>query len=147
MDFIRLNENTLQFSGKYFLYSKKIKDLLIKTAKDSHKKTSRICLHSSTSENTQNMLICLLANQNFKAHKHPEGKSESYTIIEGCLYVDQYNSSKELLRSLKLQPKDGPYMHIGNTIHKPYTKNKICIYQEIYHGNFNKDFDVKYIDA
>lgn len=146
MKFENINFNTLRFIGDQFIFNKDVKELLISTATKSNNRTSRICLHSSTRESTQNMIICILENQAFDAHRHPKGKSESYTILEGTLYVDKYNYKHQLINSLKITSETSPYLHIGGQIHRPYTKDQICIYQEIYHGSFDKLNDVEYVE-
>ena len=141
----KINNNTFQFLGNNFIYTDNEKNLLINTAKLSPRKTSRICLHKNPNEVTQNMIICILPFQEFPAHKHPIGKSESYTVIEGILNVDILDSKKILLKTLILDSFSGPYLHIGGTIHRPYTKESFCIYQEVYHGKFSKEDDVIFV--
>ena len=41
------------------------------------------------------MFCCILPFQEFPAHKHPKGKSESYTVIDGKLYVEKYDENSE----------------------------------------------------
>ena len=92
------------------------------------------------------MIICILPFQEFPAHKHPKGKSESYTVIDGKLYVEKYDNSLNLNETIVLSSYSGTYLHAGETIHKPYTKSEYCIYQEVYHGTFNKNYDVQLIN-
>ena len=137
--------NTAFFDGDVFQYTESDAKMLRSLAMKHPTGSARICLHKSQTEGTQNMIIYLLANRSFPAHFHPKGKSESYTIISGTLYVDLISGSNSAKKSLILTPSNTPYMHRGRKRHKTYTKEEDCIYQEIYHGTFNKDIDVCYL--
>lgn len=142
VDLKKISDCVYQYTGEIFIFDKNIRNLLIETANKSIKKRSRICLHKNTDSNTQNMIICLLKNQKFTKHKHPENKSESYTVILGELYVDIYEKHDKLSHTLTLNNLNTPYMHSGGCIHQPFTKDNIVIYHEIYHGKFNRKIDM-----
>jgi len=139
------NANTAFFDGDVFRYTERDSKMLRALASEHPSGSARICLHKAQADNTQNMIICLLANRSFPAHFHPEGKSESYTIISGTLYVDLITLTNTTKESLVLTPSNTPYMHRGLERHKTYTKGEECIYQEIYHGSFKKETDVYYL--
>lgn len=136
-------KNVIYNSDKVFLFQEPYCSKLIKLATDSQTGTARICLHSNNSETTQSMIICLMPNKQFERHYHGMGKSESYTIIRGTLYVDLFEAGlMSPSRTVKLSRENTPYMHRGMTIHRPYTRDELCIYHEVYHGTYTKEVDV-----
>lgn len=142
LSYYQANENTLILQSSVFNFDKTIQSELISLATSHDSGTSRICLHGSTSETTQNMIICILANKTFTRHFHPSTKKESYTVLLGTLYVILYDESGNYENTLELNTSNTPYMHSGGKKHLPYTNSSICIYQEVYHGSFDKAIDV-----
>ena len=135
--------NTVYIDWDVFTYSKDLEIKMLKLARESGKKSSRVCLHKSNLENTQNMIIFLLENSRFEPHYHPNSKAESYTVLKGTLYVNIYDFNGSVKEILELSRDNTPYMHRNGIRHEPYTKNELCIYQEVYHGNYNKNYDVR----
>ena len=133
MKLININNNTFQFYGNHFIYTNKERALLIKAAEKSQSKTSRICMHNNPNEDTQNMIICIMPHQEFRTHMHPLGKSESYTIIEGILNVDIFDSNKKfkvfIVKTKALTKDDSGYKEDEpgydglNTFQVIYTSN------------------------
>ena len=145
-DFQLINENTLRFSGDVFIWDDNIKATLRRLALSSGKGSSRICLHESEKETTQSMVIYLVENKEFRRHVHPKGCSESYTIIDGELNVDIFETPhKDAYRTVALNKNSPVYMHRGGVIHRPYTGNIACTYHEVYHSSFIKVRDVVYL--
>lgn len=140
--YFQANQNTLILRSKIFQFEPIIKETLLSLANAHESGTSRICLHANTSMQTQNMILCILPYKNFRRHYHPSGKNESYTILLGHLFVDIFNEEGKLCNTLRLNSLNTPYMHAGGQRHMPYTKSKMCIYQEVYHGSFDKNIDV-----
>ena len=141
-----MNNNVLFNNEKLFNFESDKKRVLIEMAEASPRKTSRICLHQSQMDTTQSMIICILPWKEFERHHHKESSIESYTIIEGELYVEIFpngiNGKSEIL---KLTRDNTPYVHRGSLIHRPFTKDMGCIYHEVFHGSFKKERDVIYI--
>ncbi|WP_414153397.1 WbuC family cupin fold metalloprotein [Prochlorococcus sp. MIT 1300] len=142
VNLIYVNENTLRVNSSGFIFKNEYRLKLIELAKKHKSGSARICLHGSTLETTQNMIICLMPHKSFQGHFHPKGKKESYTILSGVLYVERYSASNELISTEALTASNTPYMHLGGEKHLPYTKEEICLYQEVYHGTFIKNKDV-----
>ena len=63
-------------------------------------------------------------------------------MLEGLLYVDLYSEGGNVDETLKLSSSNTPYLHDGLIYHRTYTKDDWCLYQEVYHGTHNRDFDV-----
>lgn len=140
------NQNTLFFHGKQYLFSMEHEKKLIELAESDLSGTSRICLHEFQSCSTQNMIICILPNRSFAPHSHPASKSESYTVLRGRLYVDTISVNAKVLSTFCLTRENTPYMHRGLVPHRSYTLDSYCIFQEIYHGSFVKEFDIRPLD-
>jgi len=141
------NENTLFFTGTCYQFSTDDELMLLKLAHSSPKRTSRICLHASQADTTQSMIICIASNSSFIPHFHPESKSESYTILKGCLYVDLLSYDSTIIETLCLTRENTPYMHSGLTPHRTYTLDTFAIFHEVYHGSFTREYDVREIQT
>jgi len=139
------NENTLFFTGRFYKFSEEDELMLLRLAHSSPSRTSRICLHSSQADSTQSMIICIVRHSSFIPHFHPESKSESYTILKGCLYVDLIDYDSSVIETLRLTRENTPYMHRGLTPHRTYTLDKHAIFHEVYHGSFSRNYDVREI--
>ena len=141
-----MNSNILFNEERIFKFDSEKKKQLIEMAEISPRKTSRICLHKSQTDTTQSMIICILPWKEFERHHHRESSIESYTIIEGELYVEIFpNGVSKKSKILKLTRDNTPYVHRGSLIHRPFTKEVRCIYHEVFHGSFEKERDVIYI--
>ena len=139
----RIESNTFRAKSPLFCLSKELKVLLEDASRRSETGSSRICLHANTNEKTQNMIIYIQPNNEFYLHKHPTGKMETYTVIEGVLFIEIYPEGIEKESViLKLTSENSPYYHTGGIAHRPYTLGKHCLYQEVYHGTFKRDVDV-----
>jgi cupin fold WbuC family metalloprotein len=140
------SENTVFFIGGHFTFSENYGLMLLGLAKNNISGTARICLHESQSESTQSMIICILQNRSFKPHYHPKCKSESYTVIRGKLYVDIMEYDGTVKETLCLTSQNTPYLHKGLTLHRSYTLGSYAIFHEVFHGTFDKEYDVLEID-
>lgn len=88
----------IQNKNNIATYKKILVKKLKLIASRNSKKRSRICIHKNNNEKTQEMIIAL-SNKSFIApHIHPNGKSESYHVIEGKMnvYVFDKNGKKKL---------------------------------------------------
>jgi len=139
------NSNTIFSVSTTYNFSRADEILLLNLASKHESGSARICLHTHQAKSTQNMIICLQKHRAFAAHYHPGGKSESYTVLRGKLYIEQLKRNGEHLRTIMLTSNNSPYMHQGMQIHRTYTLDEPCIYQEVYHGSFDKSKDVVYI--
>lgn len=138
----QINSNTFLLDGSGTIQVESFRETLFTCAKQHPSGSARVCFHVSPREPIQNMIICLRPHRSFVAHKHPSQKRESYTVLEGLLYVDLYSEGGNVDETLKLSSSNTPYLHDGLIYHRTYTKDDWCLYQEVYHGTHNRDFDV-----
>ncbi len=120
------------------------KDLELR-AKNSEDKRSRICIHSSTSDRVQEMIIFAFKNSFMPPHKHSNYKSESYHIIEGKMDLYIFDDRGKIVDKLILKKnnnkKDSIFYYRSNNPnfwHMPVVKSKYCIFHEIFSGPFVK---------
>ena len=120
---------------------------LIERAKEAHNLRSRVCLHKDHSSPIQEMVIALGKSSYVRPHHHPEGRVESYTILEGEMDVFVFDNEGVLIDKISLS-SDKPgekIVRITNmNWHMPVAKSEWVIYHEILQGPFEKDEVVKY---
>jgi cupin fold WbuC family metalloprotein len=138
----QVSANTFLLDGSGILQLASFREILFSCAKQHPSGSARVCFHRTPKEPTQNMIICLRPHCSFLTHKHPSQKRESYTVLEGLLYVDLYSESGNIDETLALNPGNTPYIHDGLIFHSTYTKKDWCLYQEVYHGTHDRDLDV-----
>ena len=140
--YIIQNKIDLVFFDKNII--KKIKHM----ASKNEKKRARICIHKSLRSKTNEMIIALNKKSFIAPHIHPDGKSESYFVIEGKMNVYVFNKSGQVKRVIKMgtyNSKDMFYYRMSKGFyHMPIAISKWCIYHEVYSGPFIKKKDVTY---
>jgi len=78
-------------------------DRLKRAAAESPLHRARLCLHLSTDDTVQEMLIAICRNLLFQPHRHLR-KTESFHIIEGDLYVLIFDDRGEVIRAIHMGP-------------------------------------------
>ena len=140
--------NIIKTTDNLVFHDKKIIEKLKVLARKSPIKRSRICLHKSLKDNTNEMIIALMKDSYIPPHIHPNSKSESYHVIEGKMKVFIFNKNGQISKVIKM----GEYKS-GNTFyyrmnkgfyHMPVSVTNFCIYHETYSGPFNKKKDVHF---
>ena len=82
----RIGDGVFAFESNQFnVFTQDIYGLLVKEAKASKQKRSRINFHNQN-DKVHEMIICLLKNTKVAVHRHIN-KSESFNVIEGKLGV------------------------------------------------------------
>lgn len=64
---------------------------------------SRLRLHIDNSDAVQEMVIALCRDARFRPHRH-QGKSESFHMIEGDLYVLVFDDTGRVIRTVHMGP-------------------------------------------
>jgi len=117
-------------------------------ARESATGRFRLCLHGSVEDPVQDMVICVRHGAYIRPHRHPEGKRESYLVVEGAMDVFLFSDAGEVTRCLHLgEPRSGrsiAYCLAGPIWHLPVLRSDFAIYHEVYTGPFDKDTDVEY---
>ncbi|MEQ8505313.1 MAG: WbuC family cupin fold metalloprotein [Rhodospirillales bacterium] len=110
----------------------------------------RFCLHQSVSENTQEMVIACRRDTVMPPHRHPEGRSESYHVIEGAMTVLFFGDDGALIDHLDMGAHDSgkPYLYrLGRPVwHTAYPTTEWLVYHEVLTGPFDIDQVVEYPD-
>ncbi len=126
----------------------KIIDDLKRRALASPRKRFRLCMHHSTAHQTQEMLIVFHKDTFMPPHRHPEGKSESYHVVEGSMTVYFFNDEGKVIRSIEMGEAGGEkaflYRLSCNAWHMPVPTSECVVYHETYSGPFEKDYDVEF---
>ena len=138
----------IQNKNNIATYKKILVKKLKLIASRNPKKRSRICIHKNNNEKTQEMIIAL-SNKSFIApHIHPNGKSESYHVIEGKMNVYVFDKNGKKIKIVKMgdykSNLDFFYRMSRGYYHMPIAVSKWCIYHEVYSGPFIKYKDVFY---
>lgn len=140
--------NVIKTTDNLVCHDKKIVDKLKVLAAKSPIKRSRICLHKSLKDNTNEMIIALMRDSYMPPHIHPDSKSESYHVIEGKMKVFIFNKNGKLSKVIKMGDyKSGDifyYRMNKGFYHMPVSLTNFCIYHETYSGPFNKVKDVHF---
>ena len=133
---------------KLIFYNKDIVKKLKYFAKKNQRKRSRICFHNNNKNKTNEMIIALMKGSYIPPHIHPDGKSESYHVIEGKMNVYIFSKKGTLVNVIKMgEYKSGLnfyYRMNKGFYHMPVSVSKFCIYHETYSGPFTKKKDVKF---
>jgi cupin fold WbuC family metalloprotein len=115
----------------------------------------RLCLHRSTQDQVQEMVIVAPRGTYFRPHRHPAGKSESYHVVEGSMTVFFFNDAGEVIRRIDMAAHGTAgadsgggktYLYrLSNRIwHIPVPTSDFVVYHEVYCGPFDRDADCEY---
>ncbi|MBK24115.1 MAG: hypothetical protein CME70_08960 [Halobacteriovorax sp.] len=111
-------------------------------------KRFRLCLHKDHESPIQEMIIAINHMSYVQPHRHPGGRVESYSILEGELDVfifDEEGKIKDLI-TLSSQGSSRILRIENNNWHMPIAKSEWAVYHEILEGPFVKDEVVEYAD-
>jgi len=121
---------------------------LKRQAKAAPRGRYRLCLHRSTEDQVQEMVIVAPSGTYFRPHRHPAGKSESYHVVEGSMSVFFFNDAGEVIRRIDMAAggKGQTYLYrlSGRIWHIPVPTSEFVVYHEVYCGPFDRDNDVEF---
>jgi len=106
----------------------------------------RYCLHRTTDDPLQEMVICVTRGSYFPPHRHPEAKSKSYHMIEGRLVMVMFDDPGNATELVPLGlTADCRLIHrlalpVWHTI---VAISEVAVYHECFVGPFRKDADVE----
>tara|TARA_A100001015_G_C14551721_1_gene541835 strand:- start:68 stop:565 length:498 start_codon:yes stop_codon:yes gene_type:complete len=143
-----MNKYLIQNKKDLVFFDKKIIKKIKHMALRNEKKRARICIHKSLRNKTNEMIIALNKNSFIAPHIHPNGKSESYFIMEGKMNVYVFNKLGKVQKIIKMGTYDSGrkfyYRMSKGFYHMPIAVDEWCIYHEVYSGPFIKKTDVYY---
>lgn len=103
----------------------------------------RLCVHEDTNHPMQEMFICAKRHSYLVPHKHPEGRSESYFLLEGEADVYILSEDGQVLQKISLSAIDAEkprFFRISEPlIHFVFPLTDWLIYHEVFTGPWVKD--------
>ncbi len=106
----------------------------------------RLCLHASPSAATQEMIIVCPRGSFATPHRHPDGKSESYHVIEGSMTVCFLDDAGDMVQEVALAEAGRGqamlYRLSASRWHMPVVTSDWLVYHETYSGPFERERDV-----
>lgn len=102
----------------------------------------RICLHHTTLDAVQEMVIAVRRGSYMQPHCHP-GRSTSLLVLEGTLDVHLFDDQGSRLRTTTLNPypQGTPFclrLEAG-VWHMPMCRSDVCVFYETLQGPFLQD--------
>jgi cupin fold WbuC family metalloprotein len=83
-----------------------------------------------------------------RPHRHPQGKDESYYVVEGEMVVFIFDDSGQVVRHFDMgefaSGKTVLYRLSSNLWHLPVPLTEWVVYHEVFTGPFQKERDVEY---
>ena len=120
----KISDFASRFYCDIFQFDKKTIKFLKERADKSKNKSYRILFHKNNYHLTHEMMICFKKNAVVPVHKHPNGRSESYHIIEGSMNVYFFKDSGKPLGYIKLSDFKGAAKQAPKTLEA--IKNQNC---------------------
>lgn len=113
---------------------------LKRQAKAAPRGRYRLCLHRSTQDQVQEMVIVAPRGTYFRPHRHPAGKTESYHVVDGSMSVFFFDDSGRVIRRIDMGSlaSGKTYLYrLSNRIwHIPVPTSEYVVYHEVYCGPF-----------
>lgn len=141
-----MTENTLFNVSDVFVLDGQYIEKLKTIAGEHPLRRARVCLHQDRSSSVQEMIIIAHRDSVFEVHRHPEGKAESYHVVEGSLLVKLFDDGGKQTREIHLDGDAPPkvYRINGGIWHQPIPLSEWVVYHEVFQGPFVKHEDVIY---
>ncbi len=95
----------IHLDSEITVVSSTIIETLKERAKSSPRNRFRLCLHKNNEDLVQDMIIAFCKNSEIPIHRHSEGKSETFNVIEGKLTVLIFDDFGNLIDKIKLGDK------------------------------------------
>jgi cupin fold WbuC family metalloprotein len=103
-------------------------------------KRARICLHGSTADAIQEMIIALHRSGYVQPHRHP-GRTESFHVLDGLLTVILFDDSGTVVRRLPLGPPGSAravvYRQNASLWHTVLVESEFAVVHETVGGPFD----------
>lgn len=112
---------------------------LLPAAQASPLRRARLCLHASSADLTQEMVICLLRDCYIRPHRHAQ-KSESFLLLSGRLTVVLFDDAGRATQRIPLEPLGGQaayyYRLSAPTWHTVLADSEYVLFHETTTGPF-----------
>lgn len=111
-------------------------DALEVIAAHEQSEKARLCMHPSTDEREQQMLVALSGACEDAIHHHPT-KSETAIWVRGTATHLTYDEAGEILRETQLGPEDASYVHTEpGVLHNVVVRSDVFVFWEFALGPF-----------
>lgn len=121
---------------------------LVRRAESAPKRRFRLCLHRSPSDRVNEMVTVLCKDTYVRPHRHPEGKTESYHVLQGQLTVLLFDDRGNVTQRVDLaEPGRGKpsLFRLAKPVwHMPVVRTEHLVMHEVFQGPFDKESDVEY---
>lgn len=118
---------------------------LVRAAAAEPLRRSRICLHRSPDDLTQEMIIALWQDSYVPPHRHL-GKSESFHIIRGALDIVFFDDAGQITRVVSLAEAGGikPFVYrlSADYWHTVLVRTEVAVFHETTTGPFSKTHSI-----
>ena len=140
-------DNIIFNSSDIFLLNEEMIENLKAIASNHPLKRSRVCIHESIENKVHEMIIVAHKDGVIPPHKHPNGKPESYHVLEGELKVLIYDKDGNQVDKFILSHNSHPKMYRirGGIWHQPIPITEWVVYHEVATGPFEKNKDVIFL--
>ena len=123
-------------------------EALKERARGAERRRSRLCLHHATTDPVHNMVNVFCGDTYVRPHRHPEGKAESYHLIEGRMMVFFFDESGRVIRRIPMEENRsrGAFMihNLSGLFHMPLPMTECVVFHETFTGPFVPERDVEY---
>jgi len=119
-------------------FSKRDIGFLVSEARDTPKRRSRICAHSTLDDPVHEMLICLLGDGYVRPHRH--NKPESLHVIEGECDLIVFDEAGGITDITKCNATSGGCLYVrmmSCTYHTMCVRSEYLIFHETVAGPFD----------
>lgn len=120
---------------------------LKRKAKAAPRGRYRLCLHHTTEDQVQEMVIVAPKGTYFRPHRHPAGKSESYHVVEGTMGVFFFDDAGKVTKRIDMGAAGTGQTYLyrlsSRLWHIPVPTSDFVVYHEVYCGPFTTD-DVEF---
>lgn len=121
---------------------------LIREARLAPRGRFRLCMHCSTQDQVQEMVIVAPRGAYTRPHRHPAGKTESYHVIEGAMSVFFFNDDGEVIKRIDMEAYgfDKTYLYRLNSSiwHIPVPTSEFVVFHEVLAGPFSREETCEY---
>ena len=108
----------------------------------------RLCLHRSTQDDIQEMMIACVRGTYFRPHRNRIATAKSYHVVHGDLVVLLFDDEGRITQRVDLGPPDSgkPFLIrlARPNWHTPIPQSDITVYHEVCTGPFRKEQDAEY---
>ena len=128
--------------------SREMLDELTRRARQAPRGRFRLCLHRSTNEEIQEMLIACVKGTYFRPHRNRMTNAKSYHVVLGELAVVLFDEEGQVMHRVRLGPTESGHPFLIRLAdpnwHTPIPLSDVVVYHEVCTGPFLANQDQEY---